>query len=122
MKPANQSSDIPRSTAEFLVARGGFRLAADVHAWLDADSVHAAPGGDQAARDVDFWNRLESDIARRRQIRTPVHVQRAVMDALPGGRAVAPSQRRTLTMTPALLALAGVAMLALGMALGYSIR
>ena len=115
--------DVPRSTGEFMTPQGGFRLAPDVHAWLDAEHAGHAPRRDDAAHDVDFWNRLEADIRRRRQVRTPVHVQRAVMDALPGGRGgVAPWHRRPVTVAPALLAAAGIALLGLGVALGIAIR
>jgi hypothetical protein len=114
--------DIPRSTGEYLAAPGGYRLAPDVHAWLDADRAGRAPRRADAAHDVDFWHRLEKDIARRRQVRTPIHVQRAVMAALPGGRGAAPWYRRPLSITPGLLALAGTAMLALGVAVGVALR
>jgi hypothetical protein len=122
VKPADFGPDIPRTTGEFLVARGGFRLAPDVHDWLDADLAGRAPRGADAARDVDFWNRLEADMARRRSVRTPVHVQRAVMAALPGARSLTPWYRRPVALPPALLALAGAALLGLGVALGVAIR
>jgi hypothetical protein len=111
------------SSGEFPTLGSGFRLSPEVHAWLDGRlPAHAARKGD-AAQDVEFWNRIESDIAKRRQVRTPVHVQRAVMAALPGAAhlAVRPWHLRTVTVARGVLALGGAALLALGLALGIAL-
>jgi hypothetical protein len=100
---------------------GGFHLAPEIHAWLDGRGAAPARRGD-AAEDVDFWRRLEGDIARRRQVRTPVHVQAAVMAAVTGSsRALVPWHRRTLRVSRGLVALGGAALLALGLALGIAL-
>lgn len=100
------------------------RLAPEIHAWLDGRVPAPARRGD-SAQDVDFWRRLEVDIARRREVRTPVHVQQAVMAALGAtprtAPAVVPWHRRNVTIARGLLALAGAALLALGLALGVAL-
>ncbi|MFL5581054.1 MAG: hypothetical protein ACJ8AO_11830 [Gemmatimonadaceae bacterium] len=111
------------SSGEFPTLGSGLRLSPEVHAWLDGRlPAHAARKGD-AAHDVEFWNRIESDIAKRRQVRTPVHVQRAVMAALPGASRVTvrPWHLRTVTVARGVLALGGAALVALGLALGIAL-
>ena len=116
-KPGPESS-----SGEFPTLGSSFRLSPEVHAWLDGRlPAHAARQG-EATHDVDFWNRIEGDIARRRQVRTPVHVQRAVMAALPGApQSTKAWHLRPVTVPRGILALGGAALLALGLALGVAL-
>ena len=113
------------NSGEYPAFNAGFRLAPEVHAWLDGRTPAPARRGD-AAQDVEFWSRLEGDIARRREVRTPAHVQAAVMAVVTGSGpafvpSVAPWHRRTLTVSRGLVALGGAALLALGVALGIAL-
>ena len=110
-----------RNSGEHAALTGSFRLAPEIHAWLDGRVPAPARRGD-AALDVDFWSRLEGDIARRREVRTPVHVQHAVMAAVTGSaRAFVPWHRRDVTLARGLLALGAAALLGLGLAVGLAL-
>ena len=53
-----------------------------LHAWLDGDLAEGeARRADQ--RQVEFWNRLNSETERRRRMTTPAHVADRIMAALP---------------------------------------
>lgn len=59
------------------------RTPAVVQAWLDGEvSMVDASRGDTGS-DVEFWNRLNEQAAERRHMRTPVHVQQRIMQAIP---------------------------------------
>ena len=120
MRPDSGRGDSSNS-GEFPALAGGVRLAPEIHAWLDGRGPAPARRG-EVAQDVDFWSRLEGDIARRREMRTPAHVQLAVMAAVTGsGPALVPWHRRKLTASRGLVALGGAALLALGVALGIAL-
>ena len=59
------------------------RTPAVVQAWLDGEvsMVEAARG--EGAKDVEFWNKLNEQAEERRHMRTPVHVQQRIMEAIP---------------------------------------
>lgn len=56
-----------------------------LHDWLDGEveqsSVRDAEGGSQ----VELWNRINAETRMLRNRTTPVHVQKAIMSALPDG-------------------------------------
>jgi hypothetical protein len=37
----------------------------------------------ESGKDVEFWNRLNEQAQERRHMRTPVHVQQRIMEAIP---------------------------------------
>lgn len=76
-------------------------IAESVHAWLDGESTESHARRSDA-RDVDFWKRLEEDLAARRRLRTPVHLQAQIMNALPmhAPRLITPWWRREFVVTP----------------------
>ena len=97
---------------------------AALHAWLDGEgSMAAAVQADR--RQVEFWNRLSADVEVRRQMTTPVHVQAAIMAALPdrAPQAVAESWwQRPVAMTPAVALAAAAGLLVVGAMLAGSTR
>ena len=99
------------------------RTPAAIHAWLDGDLPEAAVRGANLERDVEFWRRIGTEMEQRRHLRTPVHVQHAIMDALPQTTPsiITPWWRRPFEMTPAAALMASTGLLALGMALGSAI-
>ena len=74
-----------------------------VHAWLDGEATesHARRGGD-TNREVDFWKRLDEDLAARRRLRTPAHLQAQIMNALPmhAPTLITPWWKREFVVTP----------------------
>ena len=77
-------------------------IADGVHAWLDGDAPESSVRRAEWSRDVEFWKRLDEDLAVRRRMRTPAHLQAQIMNALPAQspQLVAPWYRRELVLTP----------------------
>jgi hypothetical protein len=90
-----------------------------VQAWLDGDLPEAAVRRGDTARDVDFWRRIESEVDKRRRMKTPAYVQDRIMQALPQAtpRVITPFWRRQFAVTPTMAVAVGAAMLALGVLL-----
>jgi hypothetical protein len=103
------------------VPLGKHRTPQAVQAWLDGDLPEAAARRGAAAEDVDFWKRINEESEKRRRMRTPVHVQQRIMEALPQTtpRVITPWWRRPLAVTPSKLLLVGLGILALGAALSF---
>lgn len=101
---------------------GKHRTPQSVQAWLDGDLPEAAARRGAAAEDVDFWKRINEETEKRRRMRTPVHVQQRIMEALPQTtpRIITPWWRRPLAMTPTTLLLVGLGILALGIAVSVA--
>jgi hypothetical protein len=58
-------------------------IADAVHAWLDGEATESEARRGDSNRQVDFWKRLDEDLAARRRLRTPAHLQAQIMNALP---------------------------------------
>jgi hypothetical protein len=77
-------------------------LADSVHAWLDGDIPETSVRRGGSARVVEFWKRLDGDLAVRRRLRTPAHLQARIMNALPMTRPqiITPWWQREYVVTP----------------------
>lgn len=77
-------------------------IADAVHAWLDGDAPESNVHRAEWSRDVEFWKRLDADLAERRHMRTPVHLQAQIMNALPmhAPQLITPWWRREFVVTP----------------------
>ncbi len=77
-------------------------LADAVHAWLDGEVTESQARRGESGRDVDFWKRLDEDLAARRRLRTPAHLQAQIMNALPmhAPTLITPWWRREFVVTP----------------------
>jgi hypothetical protein len=77
-------------------------LADAVHAWLDGEVTESQARRSESGRDVDFWKRLDEDLAARRRLRTPAHLQAQIMNALPmhAPTLITPWWRREFVVTP----------------------
>ncbi len=77
-------------------------LADAVHAWLDGEVTESQARRGESGRDVDFWKRLDEDLAARRRLRTPAHLQAQIMNALPmhAPTIITPWWRREFVVTP----------------------
>ncbi len=95
-----------------------------VHAWLDGEIPESSVRGAEAVRHVEFWKRLDSDLEVRRQMHAPVDLTERIMTALPATapRVVAPWWNRPVSMNPVALAAATAGLLAIGAAIGASVR
>lgn len=86
-----------------------------VHAWLDGELPESAVRRGDYARDVEFWSRINEAAEARREVRTPVHVQAAIMAALPQSapQVISPWYRREFVVSPLAALGAAVGLVAL---------
>ncbi|HET9013890.1 MAG TPA: hypothetical protein VFN38_18825, partial [Gemmatimonadaceae bacterium] len=77
-------------------------IADAVHAWLDGDATESQARRGGAGREVDFWKRLDEDLAVRRRLRTPAYLPTQIMNALPmhAPTLITPWWRREFVVTP----------------------
>ena len=77
-------------------------IADAVHAWLDGEATESQARRSESGREVDFWKRLDEDLAARRRLRTPAHLQAQIMNALPmhAPTLITPWWRREFVITP----------------------
>ena len=86
-----------------------------VHAWLDGELPESAVRRGEYVRDVEFWSEITRQASARREVRTPTHVQAAIMAALPqtAPALVSPWYRREFLISPLAALGAAVGLLAL---------
>ncbi len=92
------------------------RTPAVVQAWLDGEVTMADAVRGDAAKDVEFWNRLNEQAEERRHMRTPVHVQQRIMEAIPRSAPVTESGwlQRQSQVSNGMLVVVGATMVGLG--------
>lgn len=56
---------------------------AALHDWLDGDAEQARARDAEGGPQVELWNRINAETRMLRSRTTPVHVQKAIMSALP---------------------------------------
>lgn len=97
-------------------------IADGVHAWLDGDAPESSVRRAEWSRDVEFWKRLDEDLAVRRRMRTPAHLQAQIMNALPAQapQLSTPWYRRELVLTPS-IAIAAAATLVVAAAVATTL-
>jgi hypothetical protein len=93
-------------------------IAEAVHAWLDGDTPERDARHGDWSRDVDFWKRLDEDLAARRRLRTPAHLQAQIMNAIPqhAPQLITPWWRREFVVTPTSALLAAATLMAVAAA------
>ncbi len=89
-----------------------------VHAWLDGTTPERDARRGEWSRDVDFWKRLDEDLAKRRHMRTPAHLSARIMDAIPqhAPQLITPWWRREFVVTPSSAIVAAAALMAVAVA------
>jgi hypothetical protein len=113
-----RESSVQRPLADREVPLGGGEaeeariLAPSVHAWLDGELPETTARRGTAARDVEFWNRINTEAERRRRLKTPAHVQAQIMAALPqtAPQIITPWFRREFVITPSAAVTAALAL------------
>jgi hypothetical protein len=95
-----------------------------VHAWLDGELPESAVAGADATRQIEFWKRVDRDLEQRRYLVTPADLTQKIMDALPATTpaTATPWWSRPIAMSPIAVAAAATSLLALGAAIGATIR
>ena len=54
-----------------------------LHDWLDGEGEQSRVRDSEGAQQVDLWNKINEETRMLRSRTTPVHVQKAIMSALP---------------------------------------
>lgn len=125
-RPSREISREPaRRVSDREVPIGGGAASSDlVHAWLDGEIPETAVAGADAARQIEFWKRVDRDLEKRRYLQTPADLTQKIMDALPATTpaTATPWWSRPINMSPIAVAAAATSLLALGAAIGASIR
>ncbi len=89
-----------------------------VHAWLDGTTPERDARRGEWSRDVDFWKRLDDDLAKRRHMRTPAHLSAQIMAAIPqhAPQVITPWWRREFVVTPSSAIVTAAALMAVAAA------
>jgi hypothetical protein len=97
-----EQSERPLADREVPLGPPQSSIAEAVHAWLDGEATESHARRGESGRDVDFWKRLDEDLAARRRLRTPAHLQAQIMNALPMNTPtiITPWWRREFVVTP----------------------
>ena len=105
-------------------ARELTRTPDQVHAWLDGELPESAVRGAEATRHVEFWKRMDRDLEVRRQAHAPADLTERIMAVLPmtAPRTSAPWWNRSVAMNPIAVAATAAGLLALGTAIGATIK
>jgi hypothetical protein len=89
-------------------------IAQAVHAWLDGETPERDARLGEWNRDVEFWKRVDDDLAMRRRLRTPAGFEAKVMAAIPqhAPQVITPWFKREFVVTPSSALIIGAALMA----------
>ena len=102
-KRENGQPERPLADREVPLTPPTATIADAVHAWLDGEAPESSVRRGEWSREVDFWKRIDEDLAARRRLKTPAHLQAQIMNALPmhAPQIITPWWRREMVVTPA---------------------
>lgn len=72
--------------------------------------------------DTQLWKKINDETEMLRRRTTPMHVQQAIMSALPDPPAKTQQTRRDVKISPGIIGVIGIAILVLGLLLGMVLR
>ncbi len=77
-------------------------ISKSVHAWLDGSTPERDARRGEWSKDVEFWKRMEDDLAGRRRMRTPAYLNAQIMESIPrhAPQVITPWWRREFVITP----------------------
>ena len=116
-RDSGRHRDRPLSDREVPLGPPSTTIAEAVHAWLDGTMPERdARRGD--SREVEFWKRLDEDLAGRRHMRTPAHLSARIMEAIPqhAPQVITPWWRREFVVTPSSALVAAATLMAVAAA------
>ena len=95
-----------------------------INNWLDGDAPEPAAVNAESARQIDLWRRIEQESERRRHLVTPAHVKAQIMAALPADlpQVALPWWKKSMQVSPVVALAAAAGLVALGAAIGTSMR
>lgn len=114
-KRDNGQAERPLSDREVPLTPPSATIADAVHAWLDGEAPESSVRRGEWSREVEFWKKLDEDLAARRRLKTPAHLQAQIMNALPmhAPQLITPWWRREMIVTPAAALAAAAALVTL---------
>ncbi|MEO5580392.1 MAG: hypothetical protein ABIR58_07005 [Gemmatimonadaceae bacterium] len=90
-----------------------------VQAWLDGEEPRDALVDTGENETAELWTRINSETEQLRRRTTPMHVQQRILSALPDGPpGPGPSTPQKSGLSPAVLAIGGIAALVIGTMIG----
>lgn len=120
-EPRSKPSEAGRATSRHLPDREvplpTSATTSVLHQWLDGDVsatvVRASQGGNDA---VDLWTKIHDEAETLRSRTTPLYVHQRIMDSLPDDtyQGHNPWYKRSVKMTPGVLAAVGAVLIAIG--------
>ncbi len=120
--PKSRETSAARPLSDREVPLTGDTRTATLNAWLDGEVPESEARATANARDVEFWLRIEKEVEVRREAKTPVHVYRQIMEALPQDAPSAlPWYRKQVTVNPMVAMAATAGAVAVGMAIGAAL-
>ena len=72
--------------------------------------------------DTQLWKKINDETEMLRRRTTPMHVQQAIMSALPDPPAKSQETKRDAKISPGIIGVIGIAILVLGLLLGMVLR
>jgi hypothetical protein len=102
-EPRKRERQVPRiADREVPIGPPSSTIATTVHSWLDGQTPERDSRLGEWSRDVEFWKRLDDDLASRRRLRTPIGLQARIMEAIPQHVPVVitPWWKREFVVTP----------------------
>jgi len=113
-KRENGQPERPLADREVPLTPPSATIADAVHAWLDGEAPESSVRRGEWSRDVDFWKKIDEDLAARRRLKTPAHLQAQIMNALPmhAPQIITPWWRREMVVTPGAVMAAAAALVA----------
>ena len=114
-KRENGQPERPLADREVPLTPPTATIADAVHAWLDGEAPESSVRRGEWSRDVGFWKKIDEDLAARRRLKTPAHLQAQIMNALPmhAPQIITPWWRRELVVTPGTAIAAAAALVTL---------
>jgi hypothetical protein len=93
-----------------------------VQAWLDGEQSREALGTPDEQETAELWARINNEAETLRQRHTPIHVQSRILSSLPDIPVVRePLADEPAKLKPAVLAIGGIVILAVGALIGFMI-
>ena len=92
-----------------------------VQAWLDGDQTREELGTADEQETAELWARINSEAETLRKRHTPIHVQSRILSSLPDVPVVKDPEPEPRQLKPAVLAVGGLLILAVGALIGFMI-
>ena len=92
-----------------------------VQAWLDGDQTREELGTADEHETAELWARINSEAETLRKRHTPIHVQSRILSSLPDVPVVKDPEPEPRQLKPAVLAVGGLLILAVGALIGFMI-